>query len=133
MLIYHITLTTAATSPLHYIQGDAPPSMLLLVLLLLNLMLLPRVCCAAFLRPSPRLLLRARGLRLYSSSSSSSNGKGEGPSPHLSLVVDINKTILLDDPAGGKDTRKLLNEIVSELAWGHHRAGGTEGWTSAGL
>jgi len=33
-------------------------------------------------------------------------------------VVDINKCILLEDPAGGKDVQALLNEAVSELAYG---------------
>ena len=38
--------------------------------------------------------------------------------PCLELVFDINKTILIDDPSGGKDEYKLLNEILSENAWG---------------
>ncbi len=62
-----------------------------------------------FLLPTPARSLR---IRLHSTS---------GPSPHLSLVFDINKTILLDDPAGGKDVHALLNEAVSELAYGRCR------------
>ena len=37
---------------------------------------------------------------------------------HLVLVFDINKTILMDDKAGGKTSREVLNEILSDLAWG---------------
>lgn len=54
----------------------------------------------------------------------SSNGEGSAKKNHdhnrpkLELVFDINKTILIDDPAGGKSEFKLLNEIISENAWG---------------
>jgi hypothetical protein len=53
--------------------------------------------------------------------------------PRLDLVFDINKTILLEDPAGGKGVRALLNEVVSELAWGRVVAGGVPRWVSAEL
>lgn len=43
----------------------------------------------------------------------------------------------LEDPAGGKGVRALLNEIVAELAWGRVTANGDGGgdprWVSAGL
>lgn len=51
-------------------------------------------------------------------SSSTTTIANSVPLPHLSLVLDINKTILLEDPAGGKDVQALLNEIVSEIAYG---------------
>lgn len=58
-----------------------------------------------------------------------------GKAPRLDLVFDINKTILLEDPAGGKDVRALLNEICSELVWGRVVDDGDGGraWTSAAL
>jgi hypothetical protein len=61
---------------------------------------------------------------------------------HLDLIFDINKTIIMEDPgwwlryltfrdrsfmlsspaAGGKNARQLVNEVISEVAWGEECA-----------
>ena len=38
--------------------------------------------------------------------------------PHLFLHFDVNKTILIDDPASKKTTHNLLNEIISDSTFG---------------
>lgn len=86
---------------------------------------------AAAVQPKRAL---GRGLRAFRSTVVSM--RAEPPLPRLDLVFDINKTIVLEDPAGGKDVRALLNEFISELAWGRvldDGDGGDQAWTSAAL
>lgn len=37
---------------------------------------------------------------------------------HLVLNMDINKTILMRDKVSGKDVREIVNEVLSDAAWG---------------
>ena len=119
--------------------------------LLLLLIMLVRgavgYCCtsvvgyASMLRRSSHLphhqlpLRRRRGPSLSLWTAASSFRADPSTLPRLDLVFDINKTILLEDPAGGKNVRALLNEIVAELAWGHvvTTADGGDRWVSADL
>ena len=52
----------------------------------------------------------------------------------LKLVVnfDINKTLIISDAAGGKDTRETVNGLLAEYAWGHV-ANAREAATRAGV
>jgi len=38
--------------------------------------------------------------------------------PTLVLHFDINKTLVISDPASGQDFEGMLNSIISEAAWG---------------
>lgn len=97
--------------------------------------------CTSVLRRNSHLphhqlpLRRRRGPSLSLSAAPSSFGSDPSTLPRLDLAFDINKTILLEDPAGGKYVRALLNQIVSELAWGRvvTTADGGDCWVSAGL
>ncbi|CAN0029973.1 unnamed protein product, partial [Sphacelaria rigidula] len=37
---------------------------------------------------------------------------------HLVLHFDLNKTLIMLDPAGGKSQKQVLNEVLSEICWG---------------
>ena len=38
---------------------------------------------------------------------------------HLALIFDINKTLIMSDLSGKKDINSVLNEILSEIAYGN--------------
>lgn len=40
------------------------------------------------------------------------------PAARLVLHFDVNKTLILIDPAGGKTLRHVLNGIIADTAWG---------------
>lgn len=43
--------------------------------------------------------------------------------PHLVLHFDVNKTIIISDPVSGMTTDKMVNSLLSEVAWGTLVAG----------
>ena len=45
--------------------------------------------------------------------------------PRLLLHFDVNKTIIISDPAGGVTTQQMVNSIISENAWGRVTGGGS--------
>eukprot|EP01135_Chromosphaera_perkinsii_P006828 Nk52_evm1s612 gene=Nk52_evmTU1s612 len=51
--------------------------------------------------------------------SSSSSPASTNYAPPLMLHFDINKTIIVTDPAGGKNLKDILNEILADSCWGY--------------
>ena len=46
--------------------------------------------------------------------------------PRLLLHFDVNKTIIISDPAGGVTTQQMVNSIISENAWGRVTGGSSD-------